>query len=126
MTELERLNQDFANHEDLRNRMDAALKGIAERKEAHSDGEAMVKAAAELGYTISIADLERTMAARAQLDNDALEMVAGGEDKTEWCFADYYCYTTVHAGGRVPRCMSDYYCQGGIFLKKEPDACSIG
>ena len=115
MTELERLNQDLAHNEELAGKLEAALKGIAERKEAGSDGEAMVKAAAELGYTISIADLERATAENELLDLDALTQVSGG-DKSEYCTIKYSCYAAfLHPDGENEACFNNYYC--GLLVK---------
>ncbi len=65
--------------ENLRNKYEAALKKIADEKLAESDGEAMVKAAKELGYEISIDEMERSFAAIQELDDEELSDAAGGE-----------------------------------------------
>ena len=59
--------------ENLRNKYEAALKKIADEKLAESDCEAMVKAAKELGFEISIDEMERYFASIQELDDEELE-----------------------------------------------------
>ncbi|MEE1200764.1 MAG: hypothetical protein U0L09_08935, partial [Christensenellales bacterium] len=54
----------------LREQYEGALQRISENKEASCDGEAMVKAAAEAGYTLTIPEAERFMAEYQTLDDE--------------------------------------------------------
>ena len=76
--ELLRLERDLDEQPELREKLDTEIKRIAEAGEAECDGEAMVKAAAALGYTITLEELERAAADLEKLDDDELE-IAGGE-----------------------------------------------
>lgn len=108
----------FKNDEALRRRFEEALEDVAE---AANDGEAMVKAAAQLGYEISLEELERAWADAQELDSAELEAVAGGGINTGedeyghdwWCFTAWHCYTaTLHTktNSMMVNCWSDYLC----------------
>ena len=73
--EMLRLERDM--NEQLQEKLDTEIKRIAEAGEAQSDGEAMVKAAAALGYTITIEELERSIADLEKLDDDELDASGG-------------------------------------------------
>ena len=75
--ELQRLERELNEQPELKEKMDAEIRRIAEAGEAESDGEAMVKAAATLGYTITLEELERTAADLEKLDDDELETAGG-------------------------------------------------
>ncbi len=99
MEELKRFENDLKNNVELRKKLEEALKRIAEEGQVKSDGEAMVQAARELGYEITIAALEQSKAAAEELDPEELQQVAGGDDSQEehlkkleeWCMVDYGC-----------------------------------
>lgn len=75
---------------ELKAKYDAALKRIVENKEAANDGEALVKAAAEVGFTLTMAELERSMAQNQALSDEDLSQVAGAGDSTDTpCLVDY-------------------------------------
>ena len=75
----------------------AAKKRIVENKEADSDSEMMVKAAAEIGFTLTVAEVERVIAETQELSDEDLAKVAGGEFHLEnWCWLDYNCGTFYH------------------------------
>ena len=52
----------------------------------------MVAAAKELGYSISLAALERAKAEAEELDPEALNEAAGGS--IDWCIKEYECALT--------------------------------
>ena len=79
--ELLRLERDLDEQPELREKLEAEIKRIAETKEAESDGEAMVKAAAALGYTITLEELERATADLEKLDDDELDAAGGARKK---------------------------------------------
>ena len=75
-----KFEETLSKDESLRTKYEAALKKIADEKLAGSDGEAMVKAAKELGFEISIDEMERYFASIQELDDEELENAAGGAD----------------------------------------------
>ena len=99
---------------ELRETYEAALKRIVEKKEASSDGEVMVKAAAEVGFTLTEAELERAMAQAQELSDEDLEQVSGGIQEGEWvwCLDIFYCFAAVVHGDGDPgaACWSNYHC----------------
>ena len=79
--------------EALRQRYEEALKGVTE---AANDGEAIQKAAAQLGYELSLEELEQAWASSQELDESELTAVAGGQDQySDWCWVGWCCYTVV-------------------------------
>ena len=74
---------------ELLEKYNAAKKRIIENKEAANDDEVLVKAAAEIGYTLSIAELERVSAEAEELNDDDLAIVAGGARTP--CLYNYDC-----------------------------------
>ena len=97
--EMLRLERDMNRDPELLEKLDAEIRRIVEAKEAESDGEAIAKAAAALGYAITAEELERSAAEMEAVDDDELESVAGGlepYDKSradEDCWYDYTCPT---------------------------------
>ena len=80
-------------NKELQDKFAAAKKRIVENKEAEDNAEALVKAAAEIGFTLTVAEVERAIAEAQELSDEDLAKVAGGssEKPDEWCMADYYC-----------------------------------
>ncbi|MGN0693047.1 MAG: Nif11-like leader peptide family RiPP precursor [Oscillospiraceae bacterium] len=122
-TELTRMEEALRNDEALRKKFDEAITRIAESGEAKNDGEIMVKAAAELGYSITIEDLERAKAAAEELSDEEIEKISGGWDKgtldiddkghNNWCLTVWHCCTiTLHTETTTHReaCLLDYWC----------------
>ena len=128
--ELLRLEHDMAEQPELREKLDAEIKRVAEAGEAKSDGEIMVKAAAALGYTVSVEELERAAADLEKLDDDELE-AAGGKyvgpgkknDRIEikddekghaqWCGVTWHCFAAfIHteAEDKNVACWKDHQC----------------
>ena len=122
LNELKRFEQDLRASEELRKKLDEAVKRIAAEGKAQSDGEIMVKAAKELGYEISIAALEQAQAEAEHLDPAELGQVAGGlgdkvdgDDHDAWCLTIWHCFgatlhTTPSEDNRKVTCWSDYRC----------------
>lgn len=102
--ELTRMEEALRNDEELRKKFEEAIKKVAESGEAKCDGEVMVKAAAELGFSITIEELERAKADSEELSDDELDNASGGvnlreDDKghTNWCITAWHCLaTTLH------------------------------
>ena len=78
MTEARRLDADLTNDEALRARIEETAKDIADQGKASSETEALVMAAASLGYDVSVSDAERAAADDEELSLDELSSVAGG------------------------------------------------
>ena len=135
--EMIRMEADLKASETLREKFDAAMKRIAEAGEAQSDGEIFEKAAAELGYQVTAAELERLSAANEEISPDEMEQAAGGkyfepggggskidsDGHEEICLAAWHCYaammhTKANKGNENVRCWSDYLC---ILLNKHKD-----
>ena len=134
--EMLRLEHDLNGQPELREKLDAEIKRIAEAGEAECDGEAMVKAAAALGYTITLEELERAAADLEKLDDDELDAAGGNNEEyclgknytcmkfyrndfedeeghDERCWTGYHCGTiTLHTDSKSKRkaCWSDYLC----------------
>ncbi len=129
--EMIRMESDLAASEELRGQLEAAMKRIAEAGEVKSDGEVFEKAAAELGYHITAAELERLSAENEAVSPDELDQVAGGvvyypskpskggkEDSdghAVFCMAAWHCYTAMihtkaNQGNELVRCWKDYNC----------------
>ena len=85
---------------ELQEKFEAAKKRIADNKEASCDGEMLVKAAAEVGFTLTVAEIERSFAQNQELSDDELASVAGGFD---WCWSDYDCVMFYYSN-----CYSNY------------------
>ena len=59
--ELKRFEHDLKESADLRAKLEKEIRRVFEAKEAESDGEAIAKAAAELGYTLTREEMERVL-----------------------------------------------------------------
>ena len=120
--EMARMEADLAASEALREKFEAAMKRIAEAGEAQSDGEIFEKAAAELGYQVTAAELERLSAANEEISPDEMEQAVGGrkmredgDGHDEVCFVTWHClaammHTTANEGNDKVACWSDYNC----------------
>ena len=113
--EIKRFDAALNASEELRRDFEGACARIAKEGEARSDSEIMAKAAGELGFNISAADLERSAAELQELDLDELENVAGGTDdgKDTFCITAWYCFTAaLHTDtqSKDVSCWSDYKC----------------
>ena len=115
MEELKRLENDMKASEELRKNLDEAVRRIAAEGQAQNDGEAMVLAAKELGYDISIAALEQAKAAAEDLDAEDLEKVSAGH--SDMCEKDYFCVMNYHTDdedneGHDIWCLAAWHCMG--------------
>ena len=77
--ELLRLENDIAAQPELKEKLEAEMRRLAEEKAVSSDGEAMAKAAEALGYAVTAEELERAAAEMESLDDDELEDMGGGK-----------------------------------------------
>ena len=97
---------------ELREKFTAAEKRIYSNKEAENLGELLVKSAAEVGYTLSVTELERAFAQAQELSEEELDKVAGGTEKNDdWCVFSYHCFAFfLHTddGSTTANCWKDY------------------
>ena len=76
-------------NKELFEKFTAAKKRITENKEASGNSEMLVKAAAEIGFTLTMEELERAFAQNQELSDEELDQVSGGQGG--WCWKDYGC-----------------------------------
>ena len=92
--ELHRMERDLSGQPELREKLDAEIKRIADTGEAACSEEAVAKAAASLGYEITPEELKRAVADFGELSESDLEQISGGnffaglEDVLRKIFAD--------------------------------------
>ena len=118
--EMLRLERDMNEQPELREKLEAECRRIAEAGEAQSDGELMVKAATALGYTIPLEELERSVADVQELDLDELNDAAGGyhinhdeKGHDTHCWTVWHCYVaSMHTESKekLVACLADYNC----------------
>lgn len=90
----------------------------------------MARAVAELGYDITVQDLEMMVADLQELDEEELAAVAGGnviigeglpvfdgdndrDGREAWCVAYWHCYTALmhtEGGTTDEKCLKNYAC----------------
>ncbi len=134
--EILRFERDINEQPELKKKLEAEIKRIAEAGEAECDAEAMVKAAASQGYTITMEELQRSTADLEKLDIEELDAVGGFGKKptprSEWiptekghdvvCLGVWHCYTaflhTETSDKRVP-CWKDHSC---MFVNKDTES----
>ena len=87
-------------NKDLQDKFVAAKKRIVENKEAAGDIEMLVMAAAEVGFTLSAAEVERAIAENQELNDEELERVTGGCIYC-MCWMDYGCFL-LYKTSRLP------------------------
>ena len=126
--EMIRFEADMKASLALREELDAVMRRIADEGVVESDIELMAKAAAELGYAITTAELERSLAEQEELDSAELEKIAAGVGKDHdvdghdlWCLTAWHCFTaTLHTtpsdGGKEEPCWKSYTC---FFVNKK-------
>ena len=95
--EMLRLERDLNEQPELREKLEAETKRIAEAGEAESDGEVMVRATTALGYTITLEELERSNADLEKLDDEELNAAGGSwSDQKDEKGHDGACLTAWH------------------------------
>ena len=103
--------------EDLKNFMEEVKRNpeTAEKfnkmiRDCRENGRELSEAAAELGYDISTAQLERFIAEREKLDPDALSRIVGRNGGNVNCIGSYSCITALMYSDEPRQCLQDYYC----------------
>ena len=89
-----------------------ALEKIAEEKSVESESEAFVKAAKELGFDLTIEEIERSFAEKQEMGDDELDEVAGGK----WCWKDHDCMVIYHV---EKQCNSSGSCFNNYIVNKD-------
>ena len=97
---------------ELQEKFVAAQKRIFENKEAEGHAEVVVKAAAEVGFTLTVAEVERTIAEAQELSEEELGNVAGGATSS-WCASDYnfimsFGSSSKNQPGKMNNCPPNY------------------
>ena len=88
--EILRLEKDLAQNKELSEQFKIAMEEAGKSGECKCDGEVMVRAAASLGYEISLAEIERMAAESEKLELGEMEKIAGGNCDKDWdCNFDY-------------------------------------
>ena len=116
--EMLRLEKNMMQDKEFVRKFDLAAKEALESGECKCDGEVLVKAAASLGYKISLSELERMDAENEKLDSEEMEMVSGGAvdpKYDEWCWKDFGCAINYHVpnedeDGHHYVCLTAYHC----------------
>ena len=90
---------------------EAALKRIAEEKSAKSDCEAIQMAVKEMGYDISIGELERAFADKQEMADDELDKVAGGGNPCWFVDGCYYAILHRKKVDEEQACYKEYCCE---------------
>ncbi|MBE5970767.1 MAG: hypothetical protein E7242_11110 [Lachnospiraceae bacterium] len=96
-----------------------AQKRIFDEKSAKNDGEIMVKAAKEVGFDITIEEIDRSIAEKQEIDDELLDEVVGAAG----CTFDYSCHYVFKHGkdqNIEDLCFDDYNC----FMLYE-DICNV-
>lgn len=83
---------------ELQEKFAAAKKRIAENQEAATGVELLVKAAAQVGYTLDADELARAIAQMQELSEEELAKVAGGNRYTDDFALDPFTCTRVGVG----------------------------
>lgn len=115
--ELERFKADIVDNEELFEKYKNAFKRIALEDASASEAEVFAKATAELGYAISLADIERAQVDEQPLSDSELEAVAGGLfGQCEYSFDCSYQFDCTDAAHNVCNgnlcCSGNYVCNG--------------
>lgn len=80
------------NDPEKKKKYDEILKRIVEEKSAKNDGEAIVKAAGELGFDVSQEEVEHSLIEKQEVEDDELDRVAGGK----WCPGKNYSCALIY------------------------------
>lgn len=128
MTEnLKKFEEAMKVSKTLAEKFQAEFVRLIREKIASSDGEAVIKAAKEVGFEVTLADLEKAQAEAQNLDQEELDAVAGGgnediapaKERFETvCALDYSCHDIFlhnhkHKQGEKEPCWHDYLCMTG-------------
>ena len=97
MENLKKIEEALRGDRALAEKFKVELKRLIEEKSVANKDEALVKAAQEVGFEVSLADLDKAKAAVQELDPEEMSKVAGGEDDKPFapaeevgnCFINY-------------------------------------
>ncbi len=126
--EMMRLDRDFKADSELEKKFNEAMTEAAQSGTCENESELIVRAAKSLGYEISAGELERSKAAKEELDPEEMKLAAGGEEgcwrlwdtkyedeygHSDWCLTVWHCETvTMHTSteSKHVSCWSNYAC----------------
>ena len=112
--EMTRMIKDLNASKALRDKLSDTEKRIVEESGEQSSMKTLEKAAQELGYDVTAAELERYKASTEEINPESLQYVTGGADSDgpNWCWYDHACLATWKHDDKVddPVCAADYYC----------------
>ena len=108
---IKKFEEALRNDELKRKTFEDAYKKILAEKSVGSNNEAVVKAAKEIGFDISIEELERSYAEKQEMNDDELDKVAGGRVDGPYCAITYECgHFYYHKNpGNNPDCFMGYF-----------------
>ena len=113
--ELKLFLADIQADRELYRKLEEIGRRMAEAGSDESNNELVAKAAAELGYSITAAELERAEAAAEELDDDQLEEVSGGSDAR--CDHGYDCSRSYGWVPTPPCARSPYHDENNDYPK---------
>ena len=76
--ETKRMQRDMSENPELAEKMKAEIQRLTEAGEIRNESEILMKAAASLGYSVSLEEVERAYAEMADVDDRELAAVTGG------------------------------------------------
>lgn len=98
---LEAFEAALKESRELQEKFAVAQKRIFENNEVNGNAEAVVKAASEIGFTLTVAEVERSIAEMQELNEEDLEKIAGGVESSfpgdvsynfkDGCSSVYFC-----------------------------------
>ena len=98
-----KFEEALRNDPEKKKKYDEILKRIVEEKSVKNDGEAVVKAAGELGFDVSQEEVEHSLFEKQEVEEDELDRVAGGK----WCPGKNYECVLVY---KHPGCSNNSTC----------------
>ena len=125
--ELKRFQEDMRADRELYRKLEEIGRRMLKDGSKESGNELMAKAAKELGYSITAAELERAEAAAEELDDDQLDGVSGGFDESTWtdCTLNFACSNNVNKkdyDGYYHQCRRyPYNDSGASYLDHDPN-----
>ena len=113
--ELKRFQEDMKADRELYRKLEEIGRRMLKEGSKESGNELMAKAAKELGYSVTAAELERAEAAAEELDDDQLEEVSGGSDAR--CDHGYDCSRSYGWVPTPPCARSPYHDENNDYPK---------
>ena len=129
--ELKRFQEDMRADRELYRKLEEIGRRMMIDGSKKSGNELMAKAAKELGYSVTAAELERAEAAAEELDDNQLEAVSGGANNDSGsgrltdCTLNFACTATINkpnSDGYYEQCRRYPYDDSGYsYLDHDPN-----